>query len=480
MFQPWRIQLREAEQAFQGGLLDEAQRLLTVGGLIEYLPGKKLSLKVANSLAKRGQQQAQLGDTSAGWRDLAAGSQLAGETAPLIRLRSQLIDQAMDEAERYLAGDDPVTAVERLKKLRGRDVDSDRVRRLMRAAQCVDTARRHARRGDFSLAETEFSRAVACRDDLETLDNRLSECRVKMKQHDELTGRMHAALAKGDWNSVIDASDQLLRLAPENESVRELRRRAWKAVGGGLRQTRLSARRSPNPVGASVKTAAPESRSVAAVPGRRRETSGQAEKIVVTTESENKDRFLMWIDAVGGFLVCLKDEIVLGQPVAGSQADVAILADISRRHAVIRREGENYTISPCHKVRLDGEPIVSTATLRDGCLIDLGDAVKIRFSRPNPLSTTARLDFVSHHRTQPQADAVLLMAATCILGPKPNSHVVCRGWTDDVILFRDGDQLICRSTGTLEIDGTPHQRSAPVTLNSRISSDDFSLSLENV
>ncbi len=214
--------------------------------------------------------------------------------------------------------------------------------------------------------------------------------------------------------------------------------------------------------------------------GERRNNSGQSEEPVVVSEPKNKGRFLMWIDAVGGFLVCLNDEIVLGQPVASGRADVPILADISRRHAVIRREGESYTILPCHKLHLDGEPIVSTAVLRDGSLIELGDAVKIRFCRPNPLSATARLDFVSHHRSQPQADAVLLMAATCILGPQPNSHVVCRDWTDDVILFRDGDRLFCRSTGGLEIDGVEHSRRGPVTLNSRIASETFSLSLEDV
>ena len=61
--------------------------------------------------------------------------------------------------------------------------------------------------------------------------------------------------------------------------------------------------------------------------------------------------------------------------------------------------------------------------------------------RAHPLSLTARLDFLSRHRTQPPADAVLLLADSCVLGPKPHSHIVCRDWTREVILFRHEEKL---------------------------------------
>ncbi len=70
-------------------------------------------------------------------------------------------------------------------------------------------------------------------------------------------------------------------------------------------------------------------------------------------------------------------------------------------------------------------PFQRTAPLWDGSLIELGEAVRLRFRRPHPLSATARLEFVSRHRTQPSTDAVLLMAESCILGPasvQPRRH----------------------------------------------------------
>ena len=70
MFQPWRIKLREAQEAFKRGRLEEASQLLCQGDLREFLPAKRLLAQVAGKLAERGKQRAELGETSAGWRDL--------------------------------------------------------------------------------------------------------------------------------------------------------------------------------------------------------------------------------------------------------------------------------------------------------------------------------------------------------------------------------------------------------------------------
>jgi hypothetical protein len=102
----------------------------------------------------------------------------------------------------------------------------------------------------------------------------------------------------------------------------------------------------------------------------------------------------------------------------------------------------------------------------------------MRFHQPHPLSATARLELVSHHRTQPAADAVLLMASSCVLGPAQQNHVLCRHWAGDVVLVRQGQTLACHSARPFEVDGQPRDRRATVSLNSRIQGEDFCLSLE--
>ncbi len=188
---------------------------------------------------------------------------------------------------------------------------------------------------------------------------------------------------------------------------------------------------------------------------------------------------MLWVDAVGGYWVCLADEVVLGQPASGGGGpDVPILADLSSRHARIRRDGEGHLLEALRQVRLDGRTVRGTTWLSDGARIELGDGVKLLFRRPHPLSATARLEFVSHHRTHPGADGVLLLADSCVLGPDARSHVVCRDWPGEVILYRAGDELFCRSQGRFEIDGRPCKDRGRLTWNSRIAGEGFSLNLE--
>lgn len=192
------------------------------------------------------------------------------------------------------------------------------------------------------------------------------------------------------------------------------------------------------------------------------------------------DKFMLWVDAVGGFRVCMADEVTLGQPIRCGTVDVPILGDISSRHARIRRDEEGYLIEAIREVHVDDRPVERMASLSDGSRIRLGKGVQLVFRRRHALSATGRLDFASHHRTQPSADAVLLMADACILGPKPTSHVVCRDWKQEVILYRHEDQLYCRTDGRLQIDGVPREGRGRITPNSCVEGEGFSLNLEEI
>jgi hypothetical protein len=198
------------------------------------------------------------------------------------------------------------------------------------------------------------------------------------------------------------------------------------------------------------------------------------------TFGQSGSRFLLWVDAVGGYWVCLGDEVVLGQPGTAGRVDVPILGDLSGRHARIRRDSEGYLIEALRETKIDGREVQQAALLKDGAKIQLGDTVRLLFRRPLALSATARLDFVSRHRTHPSSDAVLLMADACVLGPKPNSHVVCRDWPCEVILFRQEGELFCRTEGALEIDGLKHRQRGLIHRNAHIVGEGFSVSLEAI
>jgi hypothetical protein len=200
----------------------------------------------------------------------------------------------------------------------------------------------------------------------------------------------------------------------------------------------------------------------------------------VNGSTKMPDRLMLWVDAVGSYLVCRNNEVALGQPAGGGALpDVPILGDLSRRHAVIRREGETYSLEALRSVRVDGKVVNGTAPLWDGSTIELGSAVRLRFCRPHPLSATARLDFASPHRTQPSTNGVLLMADTCILGPGATSHVVTPQWQHEVVLFRQLDELVCRTSAKIMIDGTAKAAGRSVLRSgSRVEGEEFAFSLE--
>jgi len=197
------------------------------------------------------------------------------------------------------------------------------------------------------------------------------------------------------------------------------------------------------------------------------------------------DCFWLWVDGVGGYLVCPGETVTIGQPAIDGSTDVPILADLSRRHAEISRQGENYLLHALREARVDGRPVGGSAVLRAESLIELGEAVRLRFRRPHPLSLSARLDLASRHRTQPGCDGIILAHETIVLGPRGDGHVVCPGWPHEIVLSRQvngwsgSGQWHCRAGGReLEVDGVRASRRASLASHSRIVGPGIAISLE--
>ena len=464
MFQPWRIKLREAQTALRSGRLDEAGRLLRQSDLHHFQPAQKLSAQVAQRMVRRGRQHLAQCDTSAGWHDLELASHLVGETTAVNKLRGQLVERAVAEIERYLRADDPDAANDRIERLKSRGLDSSRLRALGQIAQRLHQASGHVERGELAEAERAAAAALALRPDWKVLRRHKQSYSHKAARGRTIAQVLHKALSEQSWPQVLTATETLLEISPRSVMALDARRRAWQAVGSEVedapRRGQDRARRAA---------------------WRKSTTAGlKAPKVDTVGKPNTESRFVLWIDAVGGFLVCLGDEILLGQPVPGSALDVPIHGDLSRRHAKIRRDGETYLLDPLRETRIDSREVKQLTELAVGDLIELGQSVQLRFRKPHPLSTTARLDFESHHRSHPGTGSVLLMADTCVLGPKSAGHVVCRDWSEEVILFRQGDDLSCRSKQPFEIDGRPTKGRGPMTHNSQVTGDQFSLSLEAV
>jgi hypothetical protein len=99
MFQGWRLKLREAEEALKQGRLDDARHIVASENLVQYLPGQRLAVQVADRMAERARNHPRHGQLSAGWQQYEAARALSGETERLVELRHELLEDGTSEIE---------------------------------------------------------------------------------------------------------------------------------------------------------------------------------------------------------------------------------------------------------------------------------------------------------------------------------------------------------------------------------------------
>jgi hypothetical protein len=394
----------------------------------------------------------------AGWNDLDAARSLGGESADWTQLRQAVGEVAIGDIVHHLRAGDFPGATARLDSLEKRKIPGMPLQSLLEVTRKLDSARKLSARGKFAEAVEQLAAAETLRPDLRLVVELKLQTQLRAERARLAMEQLYAAMAGSDWTKVLALASELLELAPENRVARDARKRAWAEVGERIGDSRRL--------------------------GDTQHWAGEKGPLASrSTDSPDKPgpRFMLWIDAVGGYLVCLGSEIIVGQAHPNARVDVPIQADISRRHVKIRREGEGYVIEPlAPRVKLADKPLTGPALLSDGDEIVLNDTVRLRFRKPHVLSASARLEVLSGHRTQPFADGVLLMAESCVLGPKWQNHVVCRDWGGDVVLYRQDEWIFCRAMESIEIDGELHDGRGPVKPGSQVLGTDFSMTLEAV
>ncbi|RIK79580.1 MAG: hypothetical protein DCC67_10260 [Planctomycetota bacterium] len=477
MFPAWRLQLWKARLAVEEGKWDEATRLLTQDSLREFWPAKKLSQELAARLLERARQRIEQGQSSAGWCDLERAASLGAGEAALGDFRHDEAQRRLDEALALLARGEATAALAILQQMERRHLGGAERNVWQTMAQQLELADASARKGNLPLALQSVERAeqllpVAAPEGVRRyLADRRAALRASAEKLHALDARLHAALAASNWTEVLSAAEAVLELAPMHSAAQQARHKAWQAVG-----MEVTIAHYPSPA-ARARRWKPSPLPAQAAASTRHPKHAKVETV---SEPSAGQRIVAWIDAVGGFLICSGDEIVLGQPSAEGGVDVPILGDLSRRHAVIRRDREAYVLTPLHRTSVDGRPVAEPTVLRDKSLIKLGEGVELRFRKPHALSATAVLDLASRHRTDPAVDGVVLMSESCILGPHSHSHIRCRDWPGDLVLFRRGEHLMCRTQSPLEIDGQTCVGQASVAPPCRIECDEFALSLEEI
>ena len=190
-------------------------------------------------------------------------------------------------------------------------------------------------------------------------------------------------------------------------------------------------------------------------------------------------RHLLWIDGVGGFLLCLAPRVTIGHASARPTPDVPLLADVSRLHAALQRDAEGYALEVLRPTTVNGTE-AERVSLRSGDRITLGPSCQLVFVQPLPVSVSARLDVVSGHHLAFPVTNVLLMADTLVLSGGTRGHVHVPDLAQPIIIFRHHDGLTLRYDGAMEIDGRRLNGRAPLEEGRTVRFGEVSITLERI
>jgi hypothetical protein len=477
MFPSWRLKILDAKRALAAGRWDEAGLLLQRDSVREFLPAKRLSQEVAARLADRSRQRLSAGESSAGWQDLRLAAQLGGNDQQLAELRQAYARRGLDRIRTYLVQGETALASDQIAKLEQRRLGGEERRRWKLIVELIARAKEASRIGNATAASEILERARLLLSDphdplAEQITSRQAQLRQDAVQIDQLASQLHEAVSGQVWTTVLPLAVALLELAPEHASARRARRLAWQAVG-------MDATRTYRPT-PELLARGRNAAHLNGMNGKSTRKGASSEEADTMTAHELGKRQLAWIDGVGGFLICLSDEVTLGQPSDPTSVEIPLRADISRRHATLRRESEAYVLTPIHEVSVNSRPLSGPTVLQNNDLIELGDSVRLRFRKPHALSATAVLTVESHHKTEPAVDAIVLMSDSCILGPQRHSHICCRNWVDELVLFRRGEGLGFRTSATVEVDGQPAKENAILPGICRLEAENFAMSFEDL
>jgi FHA domain len=520
----WRIVLRQAEEAARAGRFEEAYALANRPDVTDHHHAVQFRSRLALDLIARATRRGAVDDLAGAIEDLNLAERIGAPPDSLAAARLNLADRVADEVRVDLDAGEPVRTLERIEELARHKIGGPSLRRTREIAEAWQSALAEGRRGEFGRAHEQLDRAerlaagagaIAAQQALALAKTELEN---RQKGASPKVEALYMALSEGKWPQILAAAEAVLVSVPEHPAARQARTRAWQQIAAIGPGTAAQWPQRGARVAQATAAAAESGDREAAEPGHPAEPEGiiwlsaaakqeagstpldpggitpagapRRHSAVVHRISAPprplgrietvgpKGRFLLWVDAVGGYLVCLDDRIVLGRAGSDSHADVPLMGDLSRNHATLLRNGEGYLLQAHHASFVNGKPVIDQAVLHDGDVIRLGSTVELEFRQPSPVSATARLSILSRHRLPLAVDGVLLMAETCIVGEALQAHIPAPALKSPVVLYRQAGALWCRAAGAFDVDGRTCASRAPLTLQSSVLGDGFSFSLE--
>ena len=441
------LTLRQAQDALKSGRLEEARRLLQEPGMLGLKGACELQQQLGRGFLERGERHLKGEDAAAAWNDLVQAEGTAVTDERVVHLRQALVRHGLGEARTLLEAGEPNRAASILDSLHDRGVRQAELQLLLEVAHGWIKASELAGKGEFAEAIQTAGRIVRL---LPTPPVALVTFHRELEQRSrtfaELLSQLLDATEQKRWREALPLAEKLLAVAPQHVEARKVRARAWKSI---------------------------EPPTAALPPQRIEPVAAPA------APADSGRRFMLWIDGIGGYLICLGNRVTIGQATPPANVDIPLVADVSRLHAAVSRDSEGYLLEAFRATNVNGQP-AEKVLLQSGDRVTLGSCCQFRFSQPVPISTTAQLEVTSGHRMPLAVEKVFLMADTLVLGLGSQVHVEMPEVRQSIVLFRNKEGLGVRYPGDLVVDGVPCRERGVLGTNSKVTGDDFTFAVELV
>ena len=449
---------REARDLLRDGQLEAAGRLLAPLAEKGYRRAVAARRRVARAHLDRAVRHQSRGDVESAWADLHAAESLVPGAATQSALREVLARAGTESAAAHLDSGLASRALDALDRLRSHGVTGPALDKLAAAGAAFLDAQTLADRGEFEAAIECAALPGVPAAQVEALREHAAKFRPILK--DATT-----AANESRWAEAAEAAEAALILAPSHAKLRDLRAAAWAVLRGKPPATLTTRYHESSPGSFHSSRAATRLRSAPPVP-----LGGSLPK-----------RFALWVDGVGGYLVCLAPRVTVGQAIGDAPVDVPIFAELAKLHAEFARDEDGaYVLESARDTRVNGEP-ARRVPLSSGDRVTFGSSCQFLFHQPVAISTTARLDVASGHRLPWAVDGILLMGQTLQIGGPGGGHLPpSEGDGPGIVLYRTPTGLAVKCPGRFRVGGEQRTERSDLPLPAVVVADGLTFALDPV
>lgn len=183
------------------------------------------------------------------------------------------------------------------------------------------------------------------------------------------------------------------------------------------------------------------------------------------TDSNIPNKLLLLVDGGGSYLILRGSSASIGRLASERPADVALVSDLSDRHASVARVEEDYFLFSEKDIEVGGRK-TQRHLLRDGDRITLGRRAKLTFQVPTRQSSTAVLDLSETSKMPHDVRRVVLMHRTAMIGHGSTAHIRCRHAGTTLVMFERNGELWVRpkSDGHVSMEAKPLRLGEPMEI----------------